>query len=325
VVEVSSAGVSSASDPYRLGRRDIFKLPRLATVPEEVAHVVASFANDFGGTPAAPVITGQRVQVYVAGAGAAPFWEYVHQHEHCDVVVKCMRELKTKLAEVSNANDGQLSDDLLVLVGADEMQVPHIDLLKGQVQVIVALTRTEPTLVYDLQQELPVVSEVARYLGVDENELHADAGLAMLVGGGAPLVLPVAQVYRHMVHACSELGVGDAVQMRDGVVHAGPQCQHRSELPRMVLFATYTTCRTEQYDVGCQVKLWDWASHPAVPAMVAYKRLFEIHDYAQRNNLDIRPWLYCPPEQMEACKILCTTAGLEESRVCHIVEQWRGL
>jgi len=270
-------------------------------------------------------ITGKRVQVYMLGVKSGPFLEYAQGHENSEMILRFLEQLQDQLRAVAEANGGEPSKDIAALVGAEEMQVPHTDLLPGQVQVILALTPTVSTLVYDPSQERPSRAEIARHMGVRAAELE-DEGLFGLVYKSFPLVLPVKHVYEHMVEAYGgEFVEGDAVQIKDGIVHAGPGCTDEPGKPRVVVFMTYRTTRTEHYELTFQAKLWDWASHPVVPPMVAYKRLREVFTYGQENGMDIKPWTFYPPESAEACQMLCTTPGLDETTVDLMVSEWRDM
>ncbi|CAL1162905.1 unnamed protein product [Cladocopium goreaui] len=252
--------------------------------------------------------------------------DYAKKHEHADLLLAFLEELQSSLERVAVANGGVASEDVAALVGATEMQVPHTDLLPGQVQVICALTETSSTLVYDPKLQRPSHQDVAKMMGVEASELKEE-GQFGLVYKSFPLVLPVKDVYRNMVESYDATNgpfdCGDAVQIRDGIVHAGPGCEDQPGEPRVVVFMTYRTFRDEHYEFTFQAKLWDWASHPAIPPMVAYKRLQEVYRFGVDNGMDIKPWTYYPPESLEACKMLCTTPGLDEMTVELLVEEWR--
>merc|ERR1712014_360109 len=102
-----------------------------------------------------------------------------------------------------------------------------------------------------------------------------------------------------MVPACTEFNAGDAVQIADGIVHAGPRCEWRSGLPRIVVFSTYTTLPIPKYNPEYQYKVWDWASFKEVPAVVAYRRLLEVHLFASMNKLSVEPWTFYRGERFE--------------------------
>jgi len=70
-------------------------------------------------------------------------------HVRSDVLLGFLTDLEADLSRVARNGSGTLCKDIVALVGADEMQVPHVDLQHGQVQMIVALAPTTPTLVYD--------------------------------------------------------------------------------------------------------------------------------------------------------------------------------
>jgi len=239
-------------------------------------------------------------------------------------VLSFLDELRGRLAEVARLNGGVLSEDLVALVGGSEMQVPHVDLKPGQVQVIVALDDTLPTLVYDPEAEAPSAQEVVEAIGISPE--HAGAPhLYPLFSGGSPLVLPAAQLYDRMVPACDSFLAGDAVQIRDGIVHAGPKCEGVTSLgvPRAVVFATYSPSSMKHYDVNFQYKLWDWASFAHVPAGVAYRRLYEVHQHAAAHGMEVEPWKHYAGRSLDACKKLCTTANLDGDSVELLVETWR--
>eukprot|EP00435_Cladocopium_sp_Y103_P036399 s3093_g9.t1 len=297
------------------------------TAVTEVLRAICDFARQHRKDAVVTWITGKRVQVYLSGEKSGPFRDYAKKHEHAELLLAFLEELKSSLHTVAAANDGEASEDIAALVGATEMQVPHTDLLPGQVQVICALTETSSTLVYDPKLPRPSRQEVAKMMGVEASELKEE-GQFGLVYKSFPLVLPVKDVYRNMVESYDaatngSFHCGDAVQIRDGIVHAGPGCEDQPDEPRVVIFMTYRTFRDEHYEFTFQAKLWDWASHPAIPPMVAYKRLQEVYRFGVDNGMDIKPWTYYPPESLEACKMLCTTPGLDEMTVELLVEEWR--
>lgn len=303
----------------------------VSPVAPEVLRAIRDFAAQHRNDAVVTWITGKRVQVYLSGEKSGPFRDYAKKHEHADLLLAFLEELQSSLQRVAVANGGVASEDVAALVGATEMQVPHTDLLPGQVQVICALTETSSTLVYDPKLQRPSHQDVAKMMGVEASELKEE-GQFGLVYKSFPLVLPVKDVYRNMVESYDATNgpfdCGDAVQIRDGIVHAGPGCEDQPGEPRVVVFMTYRTFRDEHYEFTFQAKLWDWASHPAIPPMVAYKRLQvvffeEVYRFGVDNGMDIKPWTYYPPESLEACKMLCTTPGLDEMTVELLVEEWR--
>lgn len=300
-------------------------LPQFSRVEPEVLEAIRNFAKQHADEVVVTWITGKRVQVYLSGEKSGPFLDYAKEHEHSVVLLSFLETLKFSLAQVALANGGEASPDIAALVGAQEMQVPHTDLLPGQVQVILALTETSSTLVYDPKLPRPSREEVAKMMGVKASELEEEGTFGLLYKS-FPLVLPVKEVYQNMVESYSgRFQCGDAVQIRDGIVHAGPGCEDQPDEPRVVIFMTYRTFRDEHYEFTFQAKLWDWASHPAIPPMVAYQRLQEVYRFGVDNGMDIKPWTYYPPESLEACKMLCTTPGLDEMTVELLVEEWRGM
>jgi len=296
-------------------------LPSFISVPPDVLPVIRTFAEQHRNDTVVTWITGKRVQVYLSGEKSRPFLDYAKKHQH--VTVLSFLELKASLASLAAQQDGEASEDIAALVGAAEMQVPHTDLLPGQVQVILALTETSSTLVYDPKLPQPSRKEVAKMMGIAVKELEED-GQFGLVYQSFPLVLPVKDVYQNMVesYTAGPFRCGDAVQIKDGIVHAGPG-EDEAVDERVVIFMTYRTFRDEHYEFTFQAKLWDWASHPAIPPMVAYRRLQEVYNFGLQNGMDIKPWTYYPPESLEACKMLCTTPGLDEMTVELLVEEWR--
>lgn len=306
-------------------QEDLSSLPGFMNVSDDIVKAICDFADQHRTDQVVTWITGKRVQVYLLGVKSEPFRDYARSHELADLLLGFLDELKSKLQAVAEANGGEPSEDIAALVGAEEMQVPHTDLLPGQVQVILALTPTTSTLVYDPSQDRPSREEIASQMGVSAKHLE-DEGLFGLVYKSFPLVLPVKHVYEHMVEAYSgNFAAGDAVQIKDGIVHAGPGCSDQPGKPRVVVVMTYRTTRAEHYELTFQAKLWDWASHPAVPPMVAYKRLREVFTYGQEKGMDIKPWTFYPPESSEACQMLCTTGGLDESMVDLLVSEWRDM
>jgi len=125
--------------------------------------------------------------------------------------------------------------------------------------------------------------------------------------------------------ACDQFEAGDAVQMRDGIVHAGPKCDKVAGQPRVVAFATYRTRDTEHYNINYQYRIWDWAYSVEVPDPVAYARLQEVHLFSEKKKLNIEPWAYYTCGRSEACKMLCETPGLSPSKVRELVRAWRSL
>eukprot|EP00747_Dinoflagellata_sp_TGD_P018513 gnl/TRDRNA2_/TRDRNA2_126547_c0_seq1.p1 gnl/TRDRNA2_/TRDRNA2_126547_c0~~gnl/TRDRNA2_/TRDRNA2_126547_c0_seq1.p1 ORF type:complete len:460 (-),score=58.56 gnl/TRDRNA2_/TRDRNA2_126547_c0_seq1:156-1535(-) len=318
-----SIRVTDTDSSFVLGTTGIQKLPGFVTVPAEVAQVIAAFVEARRGTLIVPQISGGRCEVFLTGSGSKPFLEYVQKHMHGHVMLPFLHDLEAKLSIVARANGGNLSPDIVALVGARDMQVPHLDLFLNQVQVIVALTQTTPTLVYDPAAEKPSAQQVAEAIGLHE-KITTEKLLAPLINGGSPLVLPVSELYRHMVPACADFGVGDAVQIRDGIVHAGPKCEEVSGTPRIVVFSTYTLKNGRHYAIESQYKTWDWAFFPQVPAMVAYNRLREMYRFSMDNDLHVEPWMYHGKgAHREACKQLCTSPSLDPSVVEQLVHAWR--
>lgn len=74
---------------------------------------------------------------------------------HAALILDFLTSLRGRLEDLAACNGGVASEDVAALVGASEMQVPHTDLLPGQVQVILALSETKSTLVYDPNQPIP--------------------------------------------------------------------------------------------------------------------------------------------------------------------------
>jgi len=306
-LDIQSEGNSTSSG--------IVELPELLQVPSLVTQVIQSFVDECGNSDAVVPITGKRTQVHISGVRSEAFKDYLDQHGHGAAVQGWLNDLWEKLQSIAEKNDGEPSEDIVVLVGAEEMQVPHLDLSPGQIQIVMALTPTTPTLVYDPKAVPSDVDEIAQSLGLDAEAEEFGYFLK------SSLVLPVAEVYKHMVPAYSgEFRPGDAVMVKDGIVHAGPECKEH----RMVVFMTFSTHSNKSYEIDRQCKLWDWAFIPSVPPMIAYRRLFEMRDVALKNGMDVRPWEYYPRGgASEACELLCTTPGLDEARVEMLVADWR--
>jgi len=129
-----------------------------------------------------------------------------------------------------------------------------------------------------------------------------------------------------MVPACECFEPGDAVQIGDSIVHAGPAWEEKpGRPPRIVIFSTYSTLSSEKYNVDFQYKFWDWASFAEVPPMVAYKRLLESRSVTQSMGMHVCPWVYFSGKRSEACKTLCFCPNLAQDKVEDLVQQWRGL
>lgn len=314
-----------AHPEFCLGSHGICRMPSFmpSSGSEATAEVIREFTMLNMGSPVITEITGGRLEVFLTGVGSEPFREFAQQHCRSEKVLSFLDSLKDKLSDVAFANGGELSTDIVALVGASEMQVPHLDLKQGQVQVITALTNTAPTLVYDPAANKPSAEQVLESIGVSLEHRKAPH-LRYILNGGAPLVLPVSELYEHMVPACAEFHPGDAVQIRDGIVHAGPKCVDRpGMLPRIVVFATYSTLSTEHYNVELQYKFWDWALFSKVPAHVAYKELLDAHFAPKQKGITVQPWVHFSGENAKACRTLCTTPGLEMDEVEELVRIWR--
>mmetsp|Transcript_75916 Transcript_75916/g.176057 ORF Transcript_75916/g.176057 Transcript_75916/m.176057 type:complete len:456 (-) Transcript_75916:53-1420(-) len=315
----------SADPQLQLGPSGIGLLPGFVEsgLAGTTARVIHAFAMLNMGSDVTMEITGGRHEVFLTGVKADAFQDFARHHGRSADVLECLRVVKEKLSDVAFANGGRASEDIVALVGASDMQVPHLDLKLGQVQVIVALTATAPTLVYDPAAAQPPIQQVFDRIGVDSKHA-ATTHMRYLVDGGTPLALPVAELYDHMVPACEDFSAGDAVQIRDGIVHAGPKCEDKpGQVPRIVLFATYSTRPVAHYNVYFQYKIWDWASFPEVPAEVAYQRLLEVFSTTSQKGMRVQPWVYFEGERAEACKTLCTTAGLSNDTVEELVRLWR--
>lgn len=308
-------------DHRYLGSRVIGELPHLIDVPHQALPLIATFAKDRKGTSDLVKITGGRYEVFLQGVGSEPFQRFASKSGDGKVILNFLQELRVRLEEVAHMNGGMLSDDIVALVGGSEMQVPHVDLKPGQVQVLVALHTTAPTLVFDPEAERPSKQQVVEALSISDQVSEAPH-LFPLFSGGSPLALPVAKLYDNMVPACKAFDAGDAVQIRDGVVHAGPKWD-REGTPRIVVFSTYSPHTVKHYDVNFQYKIWDWASFAEVPPLVAYDRLFEVHTFAQARGMSVLPWTFYEGDSQKACKTLCTTAGLDGESIEWLVQQWR--
>eukprot|EP00931_Biecheleriopsis_adriatica_P044569 TRINITY_DN25500_c0_g2_i1.p1 TRINITY_DN25500_c0_g2~~TRINITY_DN25500_c0_g2_i1.p1 ORF type:complete len:482 (+),score=80.62 TRINITY_DN25500_c0_g2_i1:69-1448(+) len=324
--DVVAHKVQHPLDPrYVLGRCGIGELPSLldASSATMLARVLQAFVMLSMGSSVLVQITGGRYEVFVAGFGSEPFLEFAKHHSLSQEVLRILEELKRKLADVAVANGGKVSEDIVALIGSPEMQAPHLDLKSGQVQIIVALTATAPTLVYDTTAEKPSLEEAFDAIGV-HTKFADSPNLCYLAHGGTPLVLPASILYDRMVPACQDFTPGDAVQIRDGIVHAGPKWLERpGQPPRIVLFATYSTLAVRPYNVEFQYKLWDWAYCSQVPADVAYRRLLDVRKVTAEKGMNVCPWVYFDGASAQACKTLCTTPGLDGAAVEQLVQIWR--
>jgi len=178
------------------GPNGIGRWPGLVQVPPCVAQVLGNFASMCQCSAAVHKISGGRTEVFISGKGCEPFRSFLKQTKDCETMTKFLASLEIRLEELARANNGDLSKDITALVGADEMQVPHLDLQPGQVQVIVALTTTTPTLIYDNNSPKPSLADVSATIGVSMRDIQkaTSSTLAQLVTGGSPVTLPVSQI-----------------------------------------------------------------------------------------------------------------------------------
>jgi hypothetical protein len=300
----------------------IRKHPNLVKVPTDAAPIICKFAELMEGSGQTTSISGGRSEVFLTGDRSEAFTEFARQQIYSGVLLHFLSDLEAALSEVARKGGGKLSKDIVALVGGDEMQEPHIDLHHGQVQMIVALAGTTPTLVYDPAAERLTKRQVMKTIGVEAKHAN-DSFFSPIVNGGFPLVLPVGTVYEHMVPACPDFAAGDVLEMSDGIVHAGPSCKQMSPLQRVVIFSTYTKSDTVDYSLSFQYSLWDWALCQAVPATVAYHRLREVYDFSELKDMSIDPWTHYDGNRKSACHKLCTDPKLSESMVKALVHMWR--
>lgn len=312
---------------YVLGQSGVGELPNFvsAEAASVLGRVIQTFVMLNIGSPELTQITGGRYEVFLTGVKSEPFRTFVEHHTRKEEVLKFLSDLQGKLADVAFANVGKLSEDIVALVGSPEMQAPHVDLKRGMVQMIVALSATAPTYVYDPCAEKPSLESAFQSMGVD-TKYATSKHLRYLTDGATPLALPVQTLYERMVPACECFEPGDAVQIGDSIVHAGPAWEEKpGRPPRIVIFATYSTLSSEKYNVDFQYKFWDWASFAEVPPMIAYKRLLESRSVTQAMGIrHVCPWVYFSGKRSEACKTLCLNPDLPQDKVEDLVQQWRG-
>ena len=97
-------------------------------------------------------------------------------------------------------------------------QIPHIDLSRGEVQLTTALTEScVPTLVYQ-GEAMVTVQELASNVGRSVSHVMGDGWSDYRM-----LCLPRQTLLDGLRRACDEdLGCGDVIVMRGGIVHARP-------------------------------------------------------------------------------------------------------
>ena len=119
-------------------------------------------------------IIGKRSEVHLRGAKSNTWQSWVRAKglDDCNRFIDSVRSTIQKLAVSRGYEDVTMSPDVVALVGSKAEQSPHIDLLPGQVQAVMALTpNAKPTLAYgfnDKSVHRPSVSESFKYLGISE-------------------------------------------------------------------------------------------------------------------------------------------------------------
>jgi hypothetical protein len=119
-------------------------------------------------------ITGKRSEVHLTGAKSEPWqrWAARKGLRHCTRFIESVRGTIRALAIRAGYDDITMSPDVVALVGAEAEQTPHIDLLPGQVQAIMALTpNAKPTLAYgfnDKSVHRPLPRDAFDHLSISE-------------------------------------------------------------------------------------------------------------------------------------------------------------
>ena len=128
-------------------------------------------------------ITGKRSEVHLEGKKSADWKQWVKKRklQQFNTFVSCLREKIHSLALQAGYKNISMSPDVVALVGAEAEQTPHVDLLPGQVQAIMALTpNAKPTLAYgfnDATVHSPSTKEAFGHLAMDEKSTSTFANI----------------------------------------------------------------------------------------------------------------------------------------------------
>ena len=246
----------------------------------------------------------------------------------------CFRNTVKVCAKRQGYNNILVSPDIVALVGAEKQQPPHVDLLKGQVQVVMALTDgAEPTLVFCSDSKEPSYEEALDLLGMQEilaspskftavlkfapalalPRTRLLAGLVPVLDAAAAVAFEGSKSNNNSKWQAGTMFVGDHT-----VIHAGPyQAQENGLPPRMVLFTTFTWSddssnneqqqqlqqQQQQYNVSDQYLPAHFIEDKTMPA----KRAIELlHEWKEDN-----PYLsYSNQTQATACATLLASNAM---------------
>lgn len=149
-------------------------LPAALNIDERLLYIIARYMDKPINLPRLSPILGGRSELYISGSKAqhfissfAPSAKQLPPGRHAElklVFTEFISSVKSTITAAAKETmgicdeDGEviISEDILILRGAPKEQIPHIDLIEGQFQCIVALTPAMPTLVLDDQTPLTV-------------------------------------------------------------------------------------------------------------------------------------------------------------------------
>ena len=271
-------------------------------------------------------INGKRNEVHLEGTKSQPFKNYCAAKEMKEMnaassfsivaefnrFVACFRSTIETFARKQGYRNIQMSPDVVALVGAEKQQTPHVDLLPGQMQVVMALTdNAEATLVYHSATENPTHAEALDMLEMTEQASSRFAEVlkfapamalprAVLQAGMKSVVKATASSFSSSSTLSSSSSSssfssssssssstkwtrGTMLVADHTVVHAGP-CQPNTEdaPPRVVLFTTFTcnknrysTTSAQVYNVSDQYLPAHFVEDPNMPVKRAIRLLQE--------------------------------------------------
>ena len=360
-------GASAAVDARLTGLR----------VPAELVPAVLDFAAREASATTA--VQGGRRSVYVEGAKSSRFQSWAKGKPTGDgkrgskapldhdpdavaggrrwrMARRFLRRCRCAVAfqaahQWPGAKSVRFSDDALCLIGADEAQVPHVDLFPGQCQAVVALSRGSPTLVFD--GPTPTVEDAFRLACIDpaSTSMWAD-----LLRTSPALALPRDRIFAGMRDATRRGEVpapaaapapaparprrgGDdeaAPRSKDvwnagsifvgdhAMVHAGPRDAIRDPAsPRVVLFTTFVVSDSvdgggpgASYDVRDQYMPYFLAEDETMPPERAWALLKEWKKE--------KPWSHYPGDKKsKAVHRLATSPVLPPATVAQLVAELR--
>ena len=176
-----------------------------------------------------------------------------------------MMTMMTKVAALG-PGDVRLDADILLLVGGNGPQPPHVDLVDGQRQCFGNVCDATPTLVH--VGERPSFEQIAHERGIDPSSATAADEPSLERLRANPELLSARPQLEHAMQLAT---TDDVVVTASGVVrnpegtvttlgarrvHAGnwQDKEERSDLPRMVIFATASPEQLEGYRADVQVQ-----------------------------------------------------------------------